>query len=144
MLKWLLTPCSDLGILVLRVGFGLSLFLGHGLGKVQNFQHLLHTFMNPIGIGPEVSFVLAVFAEALCALLIVIGLFTRPAAVVVIILFVVIHFVVMKEMPVDPNAASSFFMGKEMVRLFLIGFAAILLAGPGKYSLDHLLFRKKV
>lgn len=132
--KWFLSPCSDLGILFLRVAFGLTLFLGHGLGKVQGFQDMIHNFMNPIGIGPEVSFVLAVFAEAVCALLIVIGLFTRAAAFVVVILFVVISGFT----DVQPAVA------RELVRLFLIGFTAVLILGPGKYSFDHALFRKKV
>jgi putative oxidoreductase len=73
------------------------------------------------------SLVLTTFAEAGCALLIVIGLFTRWATVPLIIAMFVAAFVVkmgdsLKEM--------------EMALLYFFAFVAIGLAGPGWYSVD--------
>ena len=41
---------TDLGLLVLRVGIGASLFLRHGWEKIVGFGHMAAHFPDPIGI----------------------------------------------------------------------------------------------
>jgi len=66
---------NDINALVLRVVLGLSMFYGHGLGKWQMFFGDGEIqFPDPLGVGVSVSLVLAIFAEAICSLLIVGGL----------------------------------------------------------------------
>lgn len=112
---------------------GLMMF-AHGLKKLQNFGTMFHTFATPIGFSPELSYVLNVGAEFFCSLLLILGLFTRIAVIPLIINMIVIVCVVHLN---DPWGK------KEFGLLFLIPFLVIFLSGPGKYSLDQLLFNRK-
>ena len=84
-------------------------------------------FGDPIGLGPEVSLVLVAFAEAICGLLVILGLGTRWACIPLIIAMFVAAFVA--------HAADPFGT-KEKPLLFLIIFVVLLLTGSGKYSMD--------
>jgi putative oxidoreductase len=78
-------------------------------------------------LGSSVSLSLTIFAELFCALLIVIGLFTRLATIPLIVTMCVALF----------KAHNSDFFGEgEMAALYLGAFITILLTGPGKYSVD--------
>lgn len=124
----------DVGLLLLRVGISFSLIYAHGYGK---FMNLLAGkgggFPDPLGIGGPASLGLASFAEFICAVAVAIGFMTRLASVPVIILFAVAFFMVHGG---DP------FPEKEKAFLFLIGYLAVFLTGPGRYSLDQKLRRK--
>lgn len=122
----------DLGALMLRLSAGGALFMNHGLPKLQNFQERLDSFSDPIGLGGAVSFILILFAESLCALLVMLGLWTRAATIPVIIGMAVIVFIVDAGQP---------FQARETAFLFLMAFVAIFFMGSGRYSLDRLKFR---
>ena len=83
--------------------------------------------MNFLGIGSTVSLVLVVFAEVICSSLLVLGLLSRFAALVLVILTAVIVF---------KSAHGNIFGEGEKATLFLLGFLALLLVGPGRYSVD--------
>jgi putative oxidoreductase len=131
MKKFFSTQCSDgafnLGTLVLRVAFGSLLLIIHGLDKITHFSKYEFQFPNPIHIGHRWSLVLAIFAEVVCAVLIVLGLFTRFAALVLCINFAVVLFMVIKGQPLDVQQAAI---------MYLAAFVALLMTGPGKYSVD--------
>ncbi|MEM9325493.1 MAG: DoxX family protein [Bacteroidota bacterium] len=118
---------ESLGKLLLRLGYG-GLMITHGWPKLSK---LIETgkfeFGDPIGVGPTLSLLLTIFAEFLCSILVVIGFKTRIAAIFPAITMVVAAFIVHGD---DP------FRRKEMAILYLIGFVAIALVGPGDYSLD--------
>lgn len=80
-----------------------------------------------MGLGPSVSFALAIFAELVCALLLSVGLFTRYALIPLIITFAVAVFSVH-----GADALSD----KEHALLYLMTFLTLFLSGPGKYSID--------
>lgn len=113
-------------ILLLRLGAG-ALVLTHGVPKVMNVLAGEMGFMDPIGIGPELSLILAAFAEGICGFLVLIGLWTRLASIVLVIQFIVVPFFAHAG---DP------FGDKEKGLLFLVMFVVTLLTGGGKYSLD--------
>lgn len=122
------TKGMDLALLLLRVVFGASMIIGHGWGKMMRlFSGDPIKFADPFGLGPTTSLILVVFAEVLCAALIIFGLFTRWATVPLIIAMLVAIFMVHLG---DP------FSKVEKALLFVGAFTAILLAGPGYYSLD--------
>lgn len=125
---------QSIALLVIRVGFGSLMLYSHGWSKVMNFGDMADRFANPIGIGSELSLVLVIFAEVVCALLIVFGLFTRLAAVPLIIEMLVLVFIVHVG---DPWGRI------EMPLLFLTAFAALFIAGGGWYSLDNIRKRRK-
>ena len=66
------------GLLILRLVLGLVLIYGHGFEKmavVLSGQEI--QFMDPIGIGASTSYYMAAFAEGVCAILLILGLFSR-------------------------------------------------------------------
>lgn len=103
----------------------------HGWQKLINFNEYASGFLNFLWLGGEVSLGLATFAELVCAFLIVIGLFTRWAAMPLIITMLVAFF--------QAHANDSFDV-KEHSLLFLFPYIALLIAGAGKFSADGALF----
>ena len=117
---------NDLGLLILRLFAG-GLMLTHGFPKLQmllagNFQ-----FADPIGVGMELTLVLSVFAEFLCAILVILGFFTRLAVVPLIINMAVAFFIVHSPDPLQV---------KELALIYLIVFITLFFTGPGQYSID--------
>jgi putative oxidoreductase len=120
---------ADLALLLIRLWFGLSMLLLHGWGKLSNFGPMLEKFSDPIGIGKTASLVLATTGEALCAALVVIGLFTRVAALGVGSVMAVAFWFAHGHKLSGPGSG-------EMAFLFLGAFLALFIAGGGKYSVD--------
>ena len=116
------------GLLVLRVGLS-ALMLTHGIPKLMNLFQGDMSFGDPLGIGSTLSFILVVFAEPICPILIILGLRTRLAAIPVIITMAVAAFIVHGD---DP------FSSMEKALMYLVGFTAIALMGGGKYTIKQL------
>ena len=122
------------GLLVLRVGIGLTLMLGHGWGKLSGFDSMAAKFADPYGFGATMSLALAVFAEFFCSLLIVTGTFTRLATIPLIITMLTAFFIIHGG---DP------FARKELAFMYLVPFVTLLITGPGRFSIDYLLSGKR-
>lgn len=118
----------DLGLLLLRVGFGATMIFAHGYPKLMKVISGDMSFVDPFGIGQAPTLILATITEVVFPLLIVIGFKTRlasiPAALTMAGAFFVVH-------------ANDPFNIKEKALLFLIGFIAIGLLGPGRHSIDR-------
>lgn len=131
MRRLLTTACTDtsfnLAAFVLRITFGSLIFINHGLPKMMKFSQMQSTFYDPFGISHPGALLLVLFAEVFCAIFIVIGLFTRLAAIPLVIMLLVIVFMRNQGKP---------FSDQELPVLFLAAFLAILLMGSGKYSVD--------
>lgn len=133
MAKLLSTRYSDsafsIALFLLRVAAGI-LMLKHGYDKLQHFSTYAEHFSDPFHIGTSLSLSLVIFAEFFCAILIIAGLFTRLAAVPLII-----------DMAVALIYAHHWqvFGDGEKAALFLIIFITILFVGPGKFSLDKMI-----
>jgi putative oxidoreductase len=121
-------------LLLLRVGVGSFLLFGHGVPKLLAAAEMAAHFPDPLHIGAVPSFALAAGAESLGALLIILGLATRPAALAVLITMLVAGLV---QHAADPWAK------KELALLYAIPFAALLFTGAGAWSLDGLWSRRK-
>lgn len=117
----------NLAMLLLRIGFGLLMIPNHGYAKLVSFSERKNDFMDFMGLGGSLSLSLAIFAEFACSILIILGFFTRLATLPLIITMLVILSVHNWEI----------FGKHELVPAFLLGYVAILLLGPGKYSLDQ-------
>ena len=133
---------KDFGILVGRLGLGLSIALAHGLGQMQNFSMVAEKFPDPLGIGSTASLALAVFAELFCGLLLVIGAGTRLAVSQLMVSMGVAIYCHMKLwgdplFPAKPGDSSA-----ELAFIYLIGFTVLLFTGPGRFSIDHLIVKK--
>ena len=126
---------ADLGLLVLRVGFGGMLLRGHGWDKLQSYADLKTTFPDPIGIGSHMSLLGAIFAEVVCAALIIIGLATRLAGLVLAFTFAVAAFIVHQNDPLFSQTPPS----KEPALMYMCAGLALALLGAGRISFDHLI-----
>ena len=122
----------DLGLLLLRLFAGGAMFWQHGWPKLAGFADRMESFSDPIGLGTTLSLALIVFAETLCAALVALGLWTRLATVPLIIGMGVAAFIVHGE---DP------FSKQEKALAFLMMYAAIFLAGAGRFAVDRISFR---
>ena len=117
------------GLLVLRLGAGI-LMANHGYMKLENYNDMKLKFMEFMGLSPSITLALLIFAELVCSILIVLGLFTRFACIPLIISCT---YAVWKSHNWDV------FGEGEKITLFLIAFVTILFTGPGKISVDNMI-----
>ncbi|CAN5879523.1 DoxX family protein [soil metagenome] len=116
-------------MLLLRLVFGI-LLMNHGYGKLSHFTDTAQHMPSLFGMGPSVTTALVVFAEFFCALFIVLGLFTRMACIPVIICMGYALF--------KAHNGDVFGQG-ETATLYMAAYAAILIVGPGKVSVDGMI-----
>jgi putative oxidoreductase len=120
-------------LLFLRLGAAI-LMIPHGYQKLSKFETMQTQFVSFLGMGPKVSLILAISAELGCSLLLLIGLFTRLATIPLIITMLTALFVA--------HGGAIFDEGVTSVLFFLI-YAAILMIGPGTYSVDAKLDKRR-
>lgn len=118
---------SDIALALLRI-VPSAFMLTHGIPKFQKMIDGDFSFGNPIGIGETPTLFLAVLAEFVCPILLILGFKTRWSAILPATTMLVAGFIV---------HASDPFGKKEKALLFLVIFIAIILLGPGKYSIDR-------
>ncbi|MGB7785247.1 MAG: DoxX family protein [Salinimicrobium sp.] len=124
----------DLALLVLRLGISL-LMLTHGIPKLFTlFGGEEIQFLDPYGLGIEASLTLAVIAEFICSLLLILGLGTRLALIPLMITMITAVFVV----HVNDN-----FTRQELPLLYLLAYIVLLITGPGKYALDYYWIKRR-
>jgi putative oxidoreductase len=118
---------SSRALAALRIVSGL-LFLAHGVIKVFGF---------PAGAEPGQQALLSLFGiggviEVVTGLLLILGLFTRPAAFIAAGQMAVAYW--MFHFPSDPYPAVN---GGDAAILFCFVFLYIFTAGPGAWSIDN-------
>lgn len=128
------TPINlDSMLLIVRIAIA-ALMLAHGLPKmVMLFSSEPVAFSSVFGMSPGLSLGLAVFAEVICSVLILVGLGTRLAVIPLIITMLVAVFYIHMA---DP------FAKQELGLHYLLVYVLLLFAGSGKYSIDSLLTAK--
>ncbi|MDR6337295.1 putative oxidoreductase [Filimonas zeae] len=119
----------NFSMLLLRLAFGGLMLLNHGMDKLMHFSAYESKFYNFMGMGSRASLVLAIFAEVFCSLFIVLGLFTRFAAIPLLITMLIAIFV----------AHAGQFAKAEMAVLYCSAFFVLLFCGPGKVSVDGMM-----
>lgn len=123
----------DTGLLMLRVGIG-AFMMVHGIQKIIGFGDAAGGFPDPLGVGNQLSLIMAIGAEAGCSALLILGLFTRVAAIPLAFTMVVACFVIHGG---DPWKV------KELAAIYLFVYSVIIVAGPGRFSLDQRFFGTK-
>ena len=133
MSKFLSTKYSagafNFGMLVLRLSTGL-LLANHGYMKLIKFNTLKYRFINFMHLGSTVSLSLIIFAELVCGILLILGLFTRFACIPILIGMGVVVFVA---------SNGHIFAEGERGMVYLAATLTILFCGPGKISVDGLI-----
>lgn len=119
----------NFSMLLLRLAFGGLMLLNHGMDKLMHFAARESNFYNFMGMGSRASLVLAIFAEVFCSLFIILGLFTRFAAIPLLVTMLIAIFV----------AHAGQFVKAEMAVLYCTAFFVLLFCGPGKVSVDGMM-----
>jgi putative oxidoreductase len=124
---------NDLGLLLLRVGFGGMIAGGHGFGKLMSYGEKAASFPDPLGLGGPLTMALAVLAEFFCGIAVALGLATRLALTQLIATMATAALIVHRA---DPFAT------KELALAYLVPFVVLFVTGPGRFSLDGWLVRR--
>lgn len=126
---------ADLGLLLLRLGIGLSMLVFHGWAKLtggtERWTGLGGSMANlGLDFAPTFWGFLGAFAESIGSILLVLGILFRPAAAMLAFTMFVAA-VVHLNMPADnPNSGWS---GASHALELLAVYVALLLCGAGKY-----------
>lgn len=123
---------ASIALLLLRLGSG-AMMLVHGWNKFTQVGTLKTSFPDPFGWGHDVSLYLTIFAELICPVLLILGFITRIAALP---LFIVMAVAVFSVHAADP------FAEKELAVFYGLVYLALILTGPGKFSLDKWVLKK--
>jgi putative oxidoreductase len=125
---------KDLGLLIIRIGIGLSFSLIHGLPKIMGGVPMwtkMGGAMGSVGIHflPAFWGFMASGSEAIGGLLVLVGLFFRPACIFLVLTMVVASVVTYTQGDGFSDASHAIELG--------VVFLGLLLIGPGKYSIDR-------
>lgn len=120
----------NISFLLLRLVLGVTMFVNYGYYKLVHFADKKDSFINLFGIGSTTTLILVVFAEFFCAIFIALGLFTR---------FTVLPLIITTGYAFFISHHGILFNNGETAALYLSGFIAILLCGPGKVSVDGII-----
>jgi putative oxidoreductase len=134
MRKLLSTSYSDsafnFALLVQRVATGLLMLIGHGLPKISKFSDLSSSFYDPFHIGHRQSLILVILAELFCSMLMVLGLFTRIVAFVLVLDLSVAVFIYHHGQPLN---------NVDLGAIYLTSVFTIMILGPGRVSVDGMM-----
>ena len=125
-------PAPDAGRLFLRLTGAALLLYVHGLPKIVGFTSQLQLIDDPLHVGRGFSLCFAIFAEALCPILIALGVMTRLATLPILLLLAVAMLLVHPDWSVAEG---------QFGWLLLIVFGSIALMGAGRYSVDAVLYK---
>ena len=133
--RWLVVGSAsgvDAALLLLRGCFGLALAFAHGYAKLTHPGRFLNALAERGVPLPALFGWGAIASEFLGGLLLALGLLTRPAAVLVLVTLTVAALFAHANEP---------FAERELALAYAVVALAVLIAGPGRFSLDKRLLR---
>lgn len=116
----------NIAILFLRVFVGFMM-LTHAIDKIENFSVIADGFPTPFGLNSWVALTLITISEFGCSILLVIGLFTRLAAIILAIGMITAAFFTFPEF---------IFRQSELAIIYLAIYIALFITGGGKFAID--------
>jgi putative oxidoreductase len=125
---------AECGRLLLRVGVALPMSLRHGWPTLASWWRGEISYPDPLGLGQNLTMLLMGSLEAIATLMIVFGVLTRSAALMLAVGFSVAVLIV---------HGTDDFGTKELPYLYMVAYWAIFLIGPGRLSFDFWFFGNK-
>jgi putative oxidoreductase len=127
-------PRTDAGLLVLRLGLG-ALLLFHGVYKVTHGVAWIAGPLSGAGLPAWLQYGVYV-GEVLAPVLVILGLWTRPAALVIAIDMFMAIFLARRGDVAKVNPAGGGW-AIELEMMYLVAALALALAGGGRYGLGR-------
>ena len=127
---------SNLSRLFLRLFTGIML-LQLCIRQLLNFDAIVNTYQGIMGLSPEATIIVLLVVELLCAVCIILGFLTRLSVLFPLVLMLVAENVIMSSGESITNQLFNFQPGYPI--MFIGIFIYLLLAGPGKISLDYII-----
>ena len=118
-------------LLASRVSFGL-LLASHGAQKLMEFSTMAPQFPDPMGVGSNISLILAIVGELVCSIAFILGFLTRLALIPMLFTMCVAFF----------NVHGGSIAVGELAFVYLLVFILLWIAGPGQYSVDGFIGKK--
>jgi len=117
----------SLGLLFLRLIGGALLIQGRAWtwGQMLNTNRAL--FTDPFGVGGEFNWILTIFSECVCTLLVMAGVFARFTAVPPLVVMLVLALAL-------PSGTA--WSTREVYLLYALPFFVVTFTGPGDFSVD--------
>ena len=125
---------QDFTLLLFRVLVSLSMINTHGVKKILDFEGTIAHIPDPIGIGGEASAVMAIIANIVAPVFVIIGLGTRVAILPILSVTLMGFFVVHGN---DPWSV------RDVPLMYSLSYLTLFFLGAGKHSLYSKLFSKK-
>ena len=128
---------KSFGLLILRISIG-TMLIHHGYEKTADIQNFADAFVRPIGIPfPILSSYIAAYSEIYGSWLVIVGLFTRFAALSIVgtIGVAIYHAIV--------TAGFNIYL-LELLILYMGGSLCILLLGSGDFAIDRFLRKFRI
>lgn len=117
---------ADAALLFLRVSASLLVLIVHGLPKALHIREQIGAIEDPLHMGSAFTLAFAIFAEVVCPVLMIAGIFTRLAAVPILIVTVVALTLVHPDWSVGQG---------QFAWMLLILFGTVAIGGAGRYRL---------
>lgn len=128
---------TNLGRLFMRLFVGIML-LQFGIRHMVNYHELSETFPTVMSMSPTTSLVLMIIIETVCSLLIMVGFMTRLSTIPPIIAMSAAEYYILHDMVPNLPVYGLDSTDPGYLPIMFIGiYIWMLIAGPGKISLDY-------
>lgn len=129
---------TNMARLFMRLFTGV-MFMQFGIRQISHFNELAPSFHSVMGLGGETTLLCMILIEIICSTLIILGLFTRFALILPIISMVIAEFVLIEDLMLQQSVTFNEWQVIFLPIMFLGIFLFMMLAGPGKISLDYII-----
>lgn len=114
------------------------MFIQFGIRHLMNYNTLAPTFPSVFGIAPDVCLTLMIIIELVCSLCIMVGFLTRLSVIPPIISMILAEYYIIHDLLPHASIYGLDSTQPGYLPIMFIGiYLFILLAGPGKISLDY-------
>jgi putative oxidoreductase len=118
---------EDILLLILRIAVG-SAMLTHGITKILNFGEMASGFMDPLGVGSEISFLFVLFVELIGAIGLILGVVTRVCAAILMFNMLITTYLI---------GMVQGWAGIELACLYSMVYLTLLILGGGRIALEQ-------